>query len=274
MALFSSEVSDAVKRLAAKTYATQEERDQLLGRIESADGVRARDIVWMLFRPDRALRDSGARVLARVREPETLDVFLGESKGKPEQALRAAAAVLFALGLPGVDARFIQLLAPPAKETKETRELQETTRRVLAEAPLSKQLEPLLWQLASTGSADERLPFLNRIASAEVDETSARRWRRLAADPNPAMRDKAIEVLATKAPQFSLDLLIEALPQAGYGLQQIIVEAMSKLAAGQGVAFAERLLPALASGNAATRSAVLKILLGIGDPAGVIKRYI
>jgi len=40
------------------------------------------------------------------------------------------------------------------------------------------------------------------------------------------------------------------------------------------VAFAERLLPALASGDAQTRTAVLKILLGIGDPAGVIKRYI
>ena len=33
-------------------------------------------------------------------------------------------------------------------------------------------------------------------------------------------------------------------------------------------------LPGLASGDAATRTSILKILLGIGDPAGVIKRYI
>jgi len=274
MALFSNEVSDAVKRLAAKSYATQEERDELLGRVESADGVRARDVIWMLFRPDRALRDSAVRVLLRIGDAETLDIFLAESKGKPEQALRAAAAALFALGLPGIDARLIQLLAPPPKETKETRELQESVRRLIAEAPMSRQLEPVLWQLASSGNPDERVPFLNKLASNEIDENAARRWRRLAADPIPAVRDKAIEVLAAKAPQHSLDLLIEALPRAGYAVQQTIVEAMTKLAAGQGAAFADRLLPALASGDAATRTAVLKILLGIGDPAGVIKRYI
>ncbi|HSY50172.1 MAG TPA: PilT/PilU family type 4a pilus ATPase [Thermoanaerobaculia bacterium] len=273
MALFSSEVSEALKRLAAKSYATQDERDELLRRVESSD-LRARDVVWMLFRPDRAMRDTAARVLLRVRDAETLDVFLGEVKGKPEQALRAAAAAFFALGFQGIDARFAQLLAPPVKETKETRELQEATRRLLAEAPMSRQVEPLLWQLALAGSVDERMPFLNRLAAAELDENGVKRWRRLAAEPDPAVRDKAIEVLATRVPQHALDLLIEALPRAGYALQQIIVDAMMRAAAGQGVAFAERLLPALASGDAGTRTAVLKILMGIGDPAGVIKRYI
>ena len=175
MALFSSDVSDAVKRLAAKSYATQEERDQLLGRIESAEGVRARDVVWMLFRPDRALRDTATRVLARLRDVETLDLFIGESKGKAEQALRAAAAGLFTLPLPGMEVRFAQLLTPPAKETKETRELQEATRRLLAEAPMSRQLEPILWQLASAGSTDERMPFLNRLGGIELDETGVKR---------------------------------------------------------------------------------------------------
>ena len=291
MALFSSEVSEAVKRLAAKSYATQEERDELLARIENADGVRAKDVVWMLFRPDRALRDSGTRVLTKTRDPETLDVFLSESKGKPEQALRAAAAALFALGLQGLDARFVQLLAPPAKETKDTRETQEAVRRLLAEAPPSKQLEPLLWQLASAGSADDRMPFLNKVGASHLPPmkfsyrgatvTMLSAWPggayfipALAAEHHDVVRDKAIEVLATRAPQHALDLLIEVLPHAGYGLQQIIVDAMTRTAAGQGVAFAEKLLPALASGDAGTRTAVLKILLGIGDPAGVIKRYI
>ena len=83
MALFTSDVSDALKRLGAKSYATQDERDELLGRVETAD-VRPRDIVWMMFRPDRALRDTAARVLARIRDAETLDAFLGEMRGKPE----------------------------------------------------------------------------------------------------------------------------------------------------------------------------------------------
>src|SRR5216684_1260554 len=211
MALFSSDVSDAVKRLAAKTYATQEERDDLLGRVESAEGVRARDVVWMLFRPDRALRDAAVRVLTRLRDPETLDVFLGEWKCKPEQALRASAAGLFTLGLTGLDARFAQLLAPPVKETKETRELQEATRRLLAEAPVTRQIEPLLWQLAAAGPADERMPFLNKLAAGEFDDNATKRWRRFAVEPEHAVRDKAIETLASRAPQQSLDLLIDAL---------------------------------------------------------------
>ncbi|MEA2163048.1 MAG: twitching motility protein PilT [Thermoanaerobaculia bacterium] len=274
MALFSSDVSEALKSLAAKTYASQEERDALLARVEAADDVRARDVVWMMFRPDRALREAATRLLGRNRDPETLDHFLNESKGKPDQALRAASVSLFSLGLSGLDARFIQLLTPPAKETKESRETQELTRRVLAEAPVTRQLEPILWQLAAAGPTDERMPFLNKLAAGDVDENSAKRWRRFALESDHAVRDKAVEVLATRAPQQSLDLLIEALPHSGYGLQQIIVEAITKTAAGQGAPFAEKLLPALASGDAGTRTAVLKVLLGIGDHAGVIKRYI
>ena len=95
MALFSSDLSDAVKRLAAKTYTTPEERDELLGKMESAQDIKPRDVVWMLFRPDRAIRETGTRILTRLRDPETLDLFLGESKGKREQALGAASTVLF-----------------------------------------------------------------------------------------------------------------------------------------------------------------------------------
>ena len=274
MALFTSDVSDALKRLAAKSYGTQDERDELLGRIESAD-LRARDVVWMMFRPDRALRDTAARVLVRIRDAETLDVFLGELRGKPEQAVRAAAGGLFALGLPGVEARLIQVLAPVTKETKETREMQDGARRLPLEAPSSRQLEPLLWQFAAAGPTDERLPFLMKISAAEMDENALRRWRRLAIDPETPIREKAIEVLAARAPQHSIDLLIEALPRSGYGIQQIIVDALTKIAAGHdGLTFAERLLPALASGDATTRTSVLKVLLGIGDKAGVIRRYI
>src|SRR5207302_9789314 len=257
MALFTSDVSDALKRLGAKSYATQEERDELLGRVDSAD-VRARDVVWMMFRPDRALRDTAARVLARIRDAETLDAFLGEMRGKPEQAVRAAAAGLFALGLTGIEGRLVQFLAPPAKETKETREAQDAARRLLLEAPPSRQLEPLLWQLAASGVAEERLPFLTKLAAGETDENALRRWRRLAVDPDAPVREKAIEVLATRAPQHSIDVLIDALPHSGYAIQQIIVDALTKAAASrEGLTFAERLLPALASGDATTRTSVL-----------------
>src|SRR5438045_1006159 len=66
MAIFQSEVSEVIKKLANKSFGTQEERDEMLARVEAADGLRARELVWMLFRPDRAIRESGARAMARA----------------------------------------------------------------------------------------------------------------------------------------------------------------------------------------------------------------
>ncbi|HEV2719262.1 MAG TPA: hypothetical protein VG323_04520, partial [Thermoanaerobaculia bacterium] len=142
MALFSSDVKDAIKRLANKEFATTEERDELLAQLADADGLRARDVVWLLFRPDRALRDAGAKIIPRLQDPETLEVFLAESRSKPEAAMRAATSAFFALGLPGVGQRLVQILTTP--ETKDTRDLQQAARRLVLEMPPSKGLESLL----------------------------------------------------------------------------------------------------------------------------------
>ena len=69
MALFQSQTKDALKRLANKDFASAEERDVLLAGLASAQDLDARDIVWMLFRPDRAYRDAGAKLLQRLRDP-------------------------------------------------------------------------------------------------------------------------------------------------------------------------------------------------------------
>ena len=274
MALFQSEVSEVIKKLANKSFATQEERDELLARVEAADGLRARDLVWMLFRPDRAVRESGARALGKIRDAETVDAFLAETRNKPDQAMRAAAAALFALPIAGIDARIAQLLVPPPKESKEIRELQDAARRLLLEAPVAGSIEQLLWQQAATGSADDRLPFLNKLAAGEFKPATQSRWMQLAADPDRAVREKALEVLAGRAPEAAAELLVHELPHAGYATQQAIVEGLTRVATASGMRFADRLMPLVASGDAATRTAVLKILMGIGDPAGVIRRYI
>ncbi|HYO78902.1 MAG TPA: hypothetical protein VE010_20740, partial [Thermoanaerobaculia bacterium] len=169
MALFQSDTKDSLKRLANKEFSSAEERDELLTRLANATDLRARDVVWMLFRPDRAFRDAGARVLQRLRDPETLTFFIAEAKGKPEAAFRAAVAGRFTLNLPGLEAELPKLLTPPAKETKDSREVQELARRVVLEAPPSRALEPLLWQLASSGFPEERVQFLTRLSQFEFD---------------------------------------------------------------------------------------------------------
>src|SRR5205823_5698592 len=134
-------------------------------------------------------------------------------------------------------------------------------------------MEQLLWQQAAAGSADERLPFLNRLAS-EVRQASLQKWMQLASDSDRAVRDKALEVLAARAPEGAAETLVHELPRAGAATQQVIVEGLTRVAVTQGIRFADRLLPLVASGDAGTRNAVLKIVMAIGDPAGVLRRYI
>ena len=271
MALFSSDVKETVKRLANKEFATTEERDELLARLLSADGLRARDVTWLLFRPDRALRDAGATILPRLRDEETLEVFLAEAKAKPEAALRAATSIFFTLGLPGVDARLAQILTAP--ETKETREVQQTARRLVLEMPPSKGVESLLWLLEST-AVDDRPVIVDKLAQFDADPRTLPRWQQLARGKDRDIADKALEFLAVRAASTSVPLLIEQLPLASYTAQQSIAEGLRGVAGQRGPEFADQLLPLVAAGHAGTRTAVLKILVGIGDHHEVIKRYV
>jgi HEAT repeat protein len=268
MAIFQSDARTLLKRLADKSYRSSQERDQLLAQLATVEGLRARDVVWMLFRPDRAYRDAVVGVLKRIADPETADVVVGECKGKPEAAVRSAAATLFSLGIAGTEQRLAALATQGAPE------VQETVRRLLLDAPVSPALAPVLWRLASTGSARDRLAFLERLATGTLDAQGLARWQQLARDPEKAVREKALTVLAQQNPEGSVDLLVEQLPLVDYATQQVLVDALTRAAASQGPAFAERLLPLMAAGDAATRSAVLKILVGLPDRREIVKRYI
>jgi twitching motility protein PilT len=268
MALFQSDTRTVLKRLADKTYETSQERDQLLAWLASAPGLRARELAWMLFRPDRAYRDAVVPVLKRIADPETADVVVGECRNKPEAAVRAAAAALFTLGIAGTEQRLAALAVSGKGEA------QELARRLLLEAPVSPALEPVLWQLAAGGRPQDRAAFLGRLAASAVEAKSIPRWQRLARDPEKAIREKALAVLARVDPAGSTDLLVEQIPLVDYSTQQLLVEALTRAAAGQGAAFADRLLPLIASGDPGTRSAVLKILVGMPERRDVVRRYI
>jgi len=273
MAIFSSDTKETIRKLSNKEFATTEERDELLVRLSASEGLRARDLAWMLFRPDRALRDAGLKLLQRLRDPETLDIILLEIKGKPDAAVRAATSVVFSLGLTGIEARLGQILGPQEKETKEVREIQDSARRFLLEAPPSKAFEALLWQLEAN-AIDERQVIVNKLAGIEPDQRSIVKWQALAKDGDRSIADTALEYLATRAPGNVVPLLVDQLPRASYNVQQVIVTSLGKLASSRGVVFADQLLPLVASGDTSTRTAVVKILISIGDHHEVIKRYV
>ncbi|HET7705283.1 MAG TPA: PilT/PilU family type 4a pilus ATPase [Thermoanaerobaculia bacterium] len=273
MALFQSDLKDAIKRLSNKEFASQEERDRLIAQIKAADGLRARDVIWMLFRPDRAIRDGGIAALQRARDPETTDAFLIESRGKPEAAMRGAVMAFSSIGLTGFESRLGQLLTPQTKETKDSREAAETARRLVMELPVTKTLEPVLWQLAEVSSGAEKSQVIAKLSSGQYDERNAQRWHRLATDRDETISNTALEFLS-KAPAPPVDLFVERLASASYATQQLLIEALTRAASTAGPQFIDQLLPLMAAGDPATRSAVMKILLGLNQPKVVIRKYI
>jgi twitching motility protein PilT len=268
MAIFQSDARVVLKRLADKSYETSQERDHLLAQLAASEGLRARDVAWMLFRPDRAYRDGALPVLKRLADPETVDVVIAECKGKPEAAVRAAAGSLFTLGVPGTEQRLAEIAVHGKGEA------QEVVRRLLLDAPVTAALAPVLWHLAGLGRVEDRVAFLTRLASVPADAKALPRWHRLARDPEKAVREKALSALARLDPAGSVDLFVEQLPLVDYSTQQVLVDALTRAAAGKGAAFADRVLPLMASGDAGTRSVVLKILLGMPDRRDVVRRYI
>jgi twitching motility protein PilT len=268
MAIFQSDAKVLLKRLAEKAFDSSQERDQLLAQLATAEGLKAKDLAWMLFRPDRAYRDAVLGVLKRLADPDTVDAVIAECKAKPEAAVRSAAAALFALGVPGTEQRLAELAVHGKGEA------QEIVRRLLLDAPVTPALEPVLWHLAGIGRVEDRVAYLNRLAGARFDAKSLARWQKLAREPEKAIREKALAVLAHHDASGSVDLFVEQLPLVDYSTQQVLVDALTRAAAGQGPAFAERLLPLMASGDAGTRSVVLKILIGMPERREVVRRYI
>src|SRR5262245_26461624 len=106
---------EILAKLANKDFASTDECDALLRQLASTPGLRARDVIWMLFRPDRALRDAATSILQRLKDPETVDAFFNEARGKPDAATRTAGGALFTLGISGLEQRLASMLAPVEK---------------------------------------------------------------------------------------------------------------------------------------------------------------
>ena len=273
--MFGSDFREALKKAADRGFGSVEERDAMLTQLSTAEGLKARDVMWMLFRPDRPVRDAGAKLIQRLKDPETVDLFLGEARGKPDVAMRGAVPSLFALALPGLERRLADIVVKfEEKPTPAVREMQSVARRILLEAPVSKQMEPILWELADAGTAEERLPYIAKLVPLPIDDKVIARWQKLAKDEDPAIREKALEVLAANVTPSSAGILVAQLPTASYALQQAIIAGLTRLGSAAGPQLLDQLLPLITSGDAGIRTTVVKILMGFGDPGPVIRRYL
>lgn len=266
--LFQSSLQDSLTKLARSEYSSEKERDALLQAVFEAPSVKPREVVWMAYRPERFLREAAGRVLRRLRTTATVNQFVVESRGKGESALRTAAEILFALRIPDIEKQLGALLVA------EDEAVREATQRLIFLAPASPSLASLFWTLASPDSPGNRHAFLERLASLDSTAADLPRWTKLAEDDDPQIRSTALRFLADHHAVSSVDLIVGNLPRADYATQQQLIAALTRVAPELGADFVDRLLPLIASGEAATRSAVLKILLGLGDRHELVKRYL
>lgn len=269
MVLFRSSVQESLKKIHGGLVSSSAERDELLQLIlESPQELKARDVMWMLFRPDRSTRDAANTLLGSMRDLETVDVFLTECKGKPEAALRAASAALFGLKIPGIEDRLAQRL------NDDDEQIRDTVRQVVLGAPPSAGLAPVLWRFVQGAGGRDRIAILERLADYAVTPTSLNRWRSLVQDSDRHVRERALMVLAKADCDASVDLIVEELPRVTYATQQHLIAALTETARGKGPDFADPILPLMAAGEPGTRSAVIQILLGMDHRAELVKRYI
>jgi twitching motility protein PilT len=266
--LFTSSLQDALAKLARREYASEEERNALLKTVFDSQNLKPKDAVWMAFRSEQFLRDASVRILRRLRTTETVGVFVAESRDKNEASLRVATEILFGLRIPKIEDYLMQLL------NVEDDAVREATRRLVMGAPASKPLEALFWKLVETGQPDDRAIFLERLATLEVNTSALMRWNDLAADNQPQVRAVALKFLADNCPQAAIDQIVDNLPRVDYATQQHLIDALAKVAKQVGPEFVDRLLPLMASGEAGTRSAVLKVLLTFDDRHDLVKRYL
>ncbi len=269
LSFFQSDLQEGLKRLARGDFSSSAERTEILeALVAGVDKLNASDVLWMIFRPDRAIRAAGAEIIKRRASAEILDDFLEYGGSQPEVAQKAAAGILFSLEIPGLMKSLIERVGSADADTRST------ARTLVFSVPQTAFQEPLFWKLAEEGSVEERLACLERLAGFPVKAQTLARWRKLAVSPDEQIRDRAILVLADADAEASVDLLVEALPTVSYSFRQKLTDAVARVAAGRGPEFAERILPLMASGDDATRASVIKIILSMEDRPALIRSYL
>ncbi len=251
------------------SFADSLERDELLETISAdPDTLKPVDIVWMAFRPDRVLRETCGRLLQEHRKLETLDVFLNHSHGQRDPAIRAAALVMFSLGIPGIENYLLRLAESNDPKARAT------AHKIVLSCPPVPSLERVFWKLAMVGDLRSRLRYLERLASFEMSKRSLSRWEHLVSHEDFEVREKALTVIAEKSPQTHVDLMVNNLSKVRDEAREKLIAAIVEVAKGKGPEFADHILPLMASGEGTTRSAVVSILLSMPNRPLLIRKYL
>ena len=266
--LFKSGSKDLLERIRTKNFSSAEERSEAYRQLAASSDVKLADAVQFLFTPDGELRKAVGQMLAARRDPETVLVVVKALKGRPEAARRAALGVLAALPVGDVPQQLGALI-----EQKDQAEQSKLATEALLDMPLSQGTVPLLTKVIENGEAAHRLRAVQRFAEI-AQAGNLPFFERLLDDPDERLRLAAYQVIVKFAGVDKLGLLVRRVPEEPYSTQQVLVEAIGKLAPRAGGEAVQEVLGLLASGNTGLRSVALKILMSFPDRLATVRAFI
>ncbi len=258
---------EALRRLRTGRWEGVGEREALLTVVCAAESLKARDVAELAFRPERVVRDCAAEVLRSQPAAEVTAEFVALARTAPEAAVRAAAVVLGAVGSGAAVDQLDGVLAAGGDADRAA------ARRLLLALPPSPRVRDSLWRLVETGIGDERRAAAARLAGTWLDE-DRRRWRELAGDPEPVIREIAVGALADHGGEEGVEELIEGLVSGGAATRQRVRVALEKVASAGNAKLEELLLELLGSGEVGVRTTAVELLLMLPDPAVTVRRIL
>ena len=263
MALFGTSRSP-LQRVLQQQWKSEEEKLQLLAALREDSGVRAAELVPLLWVSDTAVRNAAATMFTARADARSVTALLTEMQSQHSAARAFALKVLARVRGDAITPAIEALLKDPSMVRQRlgweiALELSSDSRGGYAERALREAPGPI------------RVVALQRLAADRGVEKIAPLLMPLAADPEDRLRERVVEMIAQLPPTPEiLDLMLERFSQDNAAVRSHALNAIRAATAAGPKEVRPKLLKMLSEGDDAIRRIAVELLLVTGSPDEVI----
>ncbi|MFO0625737.1 MAG: PilT/PilU family type 4a pilus ATPase [Polyangiales bacterium] len=263
MALFGTSRSP-LQRLLQQQWKTEEEKAQILDAFRDDAGIRAAEVVPLLWVADGGVRNAAATLFAARADAKAVTALLTEMQAQHTSARAFAQRVLGRVRADAVGPGIEALLKDPSAMRKRlgwevALELGGDARSDYAERALREAPGPL------------RVVALQRLAADRGVEAIAPTLLSLAADPEDRLRERVIELLAQLPPTNEiLEVMLERFATDNASVRAHALNSIRAAATTRPREVRPRLLKMLSEGDDSIRRVAVELLLSTGSNDEVI----
>lgn len=265
MAIFGTR--SALQRVLKGDWRNDDEKMTLLSQMREESGVKAVDLLPLVWHPDPAVRQNVAPLFVARADARAVVPFLEDLNARTGAARAFGMRVLARLRpevlTPGLD----PLLRDPSPAR------QRTGWELALELP-PEVSQGYLTRALTEAPGPMRLVALNKLATQGAGAPGLRdTLLKLGTDPDDRLRERAIELLAAMGDAVGdagLELLLDRFVHDNAAVRSHCLKAVRSLAQTQGAKLRPRFLKLLAEGDDGMRRAGAELMLLTGDPGEVV----